>query len=165
LSYCLCLGPPTKILYAFPISSIRATCPTHLTVLIFAENLQNFLFVNFIPKSLLLPLSEVQIFPSVFSFLWSQDSSVSIVTPYGMDGGGNDVVFLPGTRDFSLLHSVQTGSESHPAFFPIGNGACFPGGKADGGVQLTTQFHLMSRLTIPTPPTSPHVFMALCLTN
>jgi hypothetical protein len=119
---------------------------------IFAENLKNSSFVNFIPNIFLFHLIEVQIFTSVFSFLWSQDSSVSIVTPYGLDGAGNEVVFLSGTRDFSVLHRVDTGFACHPAFFPIGNGACFPGGKAAGGVQLTTQFHLVSRLTIPTAP-------------
>jgi hypothetical protein len=35
-----------------------------------------------------------------------------------------------GARDFSVLHSVQTGSGDHPASCPIGAGSCFPGGKA-----------------------------------
>jgi hypothetical protein len=33
---------------------------------------------------------------------------------------------------FSFLHVVQTGSEAHPASYPIGTGGSFPGGKAAG---------------------------------
>jgi hypothetical protein len=40
------------------------------------------------------------------------------------------VIFPAGSRDFSLLHSVQTGSGSHPASYPMGTGGCLPGGKA-----------------------------------
>jgi hypothetical protein len=41
-----------------------------------------------------------------------QDSSVGIATGYGLDAQGE---FPTETRDFSLLHSDQTGSEYHPA--------------------------------------------------
>jgi hypothetical protein len=34
--------------------------------------------------------------------------------------------------DFSLLHNVQTGSGAHPASYPVGTAAYFPGGKAAG---------------------------------
>jgi hypothetical protein len=30
---------------------------------------------------------------------------------------------------FSLLHSVHTGSEAHPASYPMGTGGDFPGNK------------------------------------
>jgi hypothetical protein len=33
------------------------------------------------------------------------------------------VRFLGGARDFSLLHSVQTGSRAHPVSYPVGTGA------------------------------------------
>jgi hypothetical protein len=33
---------------------------------------------------------------------------------------------------FSLLHSVQTRSEAHPASYAMGTGGSFPKGKADG---------------------------------
>jgi hypothetical protein len=49
---------------------------------------------------------------------WSRDSSVGIATGYGLDGPG---------FDFSLLHSVQTGSGAHPASYPIGTGGSFAG--------------------------------------
>jgi hypothetical protein len=40
------------------------------------------------------------------------------------------VRFPAGARDFSLLHSVETGSDAHPASYPMGTGGCKPGGKA-----------------------------------
>jgi hypothetical protein len=43
-----------------------------------------------------------------------------------MDGQGS----IPGrSRDFSLLHSVQTGSGAHPASYPRGTGDSFLRGK------------------------------------
>jgi hypothetical protein len=42
------------------------------------------------------------------------------------------VRFLARTRDFSLLHSVYTGSVALPASHPVGSGGSFPGGKATG---------------------------------
>jgi len=40
---------------------------------------------------------------------------------------------LPGRGwEFSLCHSDQTGSGSHPASYPMGNRGSFPGGKAAG---------------------------------
>jgi hypothetical protein len=48
---------------------------------------------------------------------------------YGLDGW---VRFPAGARDFSLLYSVQTGHEAHPASYPMGTGGSFPGGKAAG---------------------------------
>jgi hypothetical protein len=40
------------------------------------------------------------------------------------------VLFPAGARNFSLLHTVQTGSGAHPASSPMGTGDSFPGGKA-----------------------------------
>jgi hypothetical protein len=42
------------------------------------------------------------------------------------------VVFPAGTKKFSLLHSVQTGSGAHSAFYPMGAGGSYHGGKAAG---------------------------------
>jgi hypothetical protein len=39
------------------------------------------------------------------------------------------VRFLAWGRYFSLFHSVQTGSEAHPASYPMGTGGSFPGSK------------------------------------
>jgi hypothetical protein len=46
-------------------------------------------------------------------------SSVGIATDYGIDDRGAAV-------------RVQTGSEAHPTFYPMGTGGSFPGGKAAG---------------------------------
>jgi hypothetical protein len=35
-------------------------------------------------------------------------------------------------QEFALLHVVQTGSEAHPASYPMGTGDSLPGGKAAG---------------------------------
>jgi hypothetical protein len=43
----------------------------------------------------------------------------------------------PGTRNSSLL-CVQTSSEAHPTFYPMGTGGPFPGVKRGRGVTLTT---------------------------
>jgi hypothetical protein len=52
-----------------------------------------------------------------------RDSLVSIATGYGLE----DPCSIPGGVRFSFLHSVQTGSEAHPAFDSIGTGGSFPG--------------------------------------
>jgi hypothetical protein len=36
---------------------------------------------------------------------------------------------FPAVQDFSLFHSVQTGSGAHPASYPMDTGGIFPGGK------------------------------------
>jgi hypothetical protein len=43
---------------------------------------------------------------------------------YGLNGVVN---FGREERIFSLFHSVQTGFGVHPALYPMGTGACFPG--------------------------------------
>jgi hypothetical protein len=53
----------------------------------------------------------------------SLDSSVGVALGYGLDGWGS----IPGSS-----HSVQTGSEAHPASYPIGTGANFPEVKVAG---------------------------------
>jgi hypothetical protein len=58
-----------------------------------------------------------------------RDSSVGIATDYGLE----IVVRIPaGAENFSLHYRVQTGSEVHPASYPIGARGSFPGNKADG---------------------------------
>jgi hypothetical protein len=42
------------------------------------------------------------------------------------------VQFLAGARDFSLLHSVQTGSGNHPTSYPMGAGTPSLGVKRPG---------------------------------
>jgi hypothetical protein len=57
----------------------------------------------------------------------TRDSSVGIVTGYGLDKWGRSS--SPGMVK-NFLPVVQTGSGAHPASFPMGPGGFFPGGKA-----------------------------------
>jgi hypothetical protein len=61
------------------------------------------------------------------------DSSVGIVSGYGLDGQGSGVGFPAGARDVSLLHSVQTDPEAHKTSYPMGTGGSFSEGKAARG--------------------------------
>jgi hypothetical protein len=56
-----------------------------------------------------------------------RDSSVGIAT--SCTAG---IQFLVGAWIFSLLHSVQTDFEAHPAYYPMGNGVNFPGVEQPG---------------------------------
>jgi hypothetical protein len=47
---------------------------------------------------------------------------------FGLDGPGS----ISDSQDFSLLHSVQTGSEAHRTSYPIRAWDSFPGDKAAG---------------------------------
>jgi hypothetical protein len=38
-------------------------------------------------------------------------------------------VRVPAGSEIFLLHVIQTGSGNHPAFYPMGTGGCFAGGK------------------------------------
>jgi hypothetical protein len=69
--------------------------------------------------------------------------SLGIALGYGMDDRGSRVRFLPGVGNFSLHHRVQNGSGANPASYPMGTRGSFPGGKAAGGVTLTTSLHLV----------------------
>jgi hypothetical protein len=57
---------------------------------------------------------------------WSRDSSVGIVKGYGLDGR----CLIPGrSSNFSFLHRVQTGSETHSLSYGMdtgGGGGGFP---------------------------------------
>lgn len=68
-----------------------------------------------------------------------QNSSVRKQLDYRVSGGGIEVSFSAGVKDFSLLDSVPTGSGAH---FPL---QWVLRGR---GMKLTTQHHLMLRLRI-----------------
>jgi hypothetical protein len=54
-----------------------------------------------------------------------RDNSVVTATAYELDGRG----LIPGSgKDFSLFHSVQTGSGAQPASYSMGSGGTFAGG-------------------------------------
>lgn len=56
-------------------------------------------------------------------FTLSQDSSVSKVSGYWLYGLGSIVNC---GRKFSLHHHIQTASDEHPAFYPMGTDSPFP---------------------------------------
>jgi hypothetical protein len=64
----------------------------------------------------------------------SRDSPVGIDMGYGLDGRDSIPVQA---KDFSLLHSVQTGSGTHPASYAMGTGGCFPGVETSNAVRNT----------------------------
>jgi hypothetical protein len=68
---------------------------------------------------------------SLFYYFWSQDISVSIVT--SCTAG---VQFPTGAKDFSLIHSIQTGSWAHPAFCTVGTKDSFLRGKAASSAKV-----------------------------
>jgi hypothetical protein len=61
----------------------------------------------------------------------------------GLDDRGSGVRFPAGAGNFSLHHRVRNGSGARPASYPMGTRGSFPGGKAAGGVKLTTHLHLV----------------------
>jgi hypothetical protein len=61
----------------------------------------------------------------------THDGSVGIALGYGMDDRGSRVQLPVGAGNFSLHHSVQSGSGAHPASYPMGTRGSFPGREAD----------------------------------
>jgi hypothetical protein len=51
-----------------------------------------------------------------------------------------------GVRDYSPIHTFQTGSDAYPASCPNGTRASFLGVKETGGVELAVHLDLISRL-------------------
>jgi hypothetical protein len=62
----------------------------------------------------------------------SRGSSGSIVSGYGVDDRAIEVR-SPTGADFSSSPCFQTGSEAHPASYPMGTGCPFPVGEARPG--------------------------------
>jgi hypothetical protein len=56
----------------------------------------------------------------------SQDSSVDIVTGYGLDDRIIGVRLPAGAGNFSSYHGVQNGFGAHPGSYPMGTGGCYP---------------------------------------
>jgi hypothetical protein len=54
------------------------------------------------------------------SIMMLYDDAIGRTTGHGLDGRGVSVEFPGGARDFSLHHSVKTGSRAHPASYPMG---------------------------------------------
>jgi hypothetical protein len=61
-------------------------------------------------------------------------------------------VWVPaGTENFSLHHCVQTGSEAHPASYPMGTRSSFPGGKADQSPRTSAKVKELVELYLHSP--------------
>jgi hypothetical protein len=73
----------------------------------------------------------------------SQDSSVSIMSRYGLDDRAIEVRSPSEGRDFSSSLCVQTGSGAHPASCTVGTGVLSPRLKRGRSVTLTTYPHLV----------------------
>jgi hypothetical protein len=84
---------------------------------------------------------------------------------YGLDDRMIGVRVPAEAVNFSLQHRVQTGCGAHPASYTVGIGSSFPGGKASGGVKLTTHLHLVPRSKNASIYTSTpqYAFMTCCL--
>jgi hypothetical protein len=101
------------------------------------------------------------IYISYSNFIESRDSSVGIVTGYGLDDRGSLVRFPAGAGNFSLHHRVQTGSGAHPASYPMGTRGSFPGGKAAGARSWPlTSSSAESRMRGAIPLLPQYVFIA-----
>jgi len=83
------------------------------------------------------------------------------VSDYRLDDRAIEVRSLAGTKDFSSVLCVQTGSGAHPASCTMGTGGPFPGGKrAAGAWRWPLIPHLvprsrMSRSCTSSPPQAP----------
>jgi hypothetical protein len=78
---------------------------------------------------------------SFSAFSNSRDSSVSIVTGYGLDDQGSEFMSRYGEE---IPHSLvaQTGSGAHP----MGAGLLFPRGQIDRRAKMNTHIHILERL-------------------
>jgi hypothetical protein len=68
----------------------------------------------------------------VFIYAQKTESLSLIATGYGLNERGNGVRFPAGTRDLSLLHSVQTGPVAHLSSCSAGTRGSSPGVKRQG---------------------------------
>jgi hypothetical protein len=75
----------------------------------------------------------------------SRGSSVSIVSDYGLGDRAIEVQTPREAKDFSSSLCVETSSEAHPTFCPVGIGDPFPGGKARPGRDADNSPHIVPR--------------------
>jgi hypothetical protein len=68
------------------------------------------------------------------------------VSDYGLNDRVIEVRSPTGAEDFLSSPCVQTGSEAHPASYPMGTGVLSPGVKRGRGVTLTTHPQLVAEV-------------------
>jgi hypothetical protein len=76
----------------------------------------------------------------------SRSSSGSTVSDYGLDDWVIEIRSPTGAEDFSSSPCAQTGSEAHPASYPMRTGVLSPGVKRSWGMTLTTHPHLVAEV-------------------
>jgi hypothetical protein len=97
------------------------------------------------------------------TFCRSRDSSVGIATVYGLDAWGVGLR-VPVGSNVSFLRVVQTGSGAHPAFYQMGTGGYFPGGKAAGSWSWPLTSNYIHPLPHTLSCTLPYSFLYFCST-
>jgi hypothetical protein len=77
-----------------------------------------------------------------------------------LDASGTRVQFLAEAREFSLLHSIKSGSGAHPGSCPMDNCGSFPRCKVTRIMKLTTHLHLVPgiRILAAVPPLLIHIY-------
>jgi hypothetical protein len=90
---------------------------------------------------------------ATFSY-WSRDVSVGIAMDWTIA-----VRFPAGGRDFSLLHSIPTGSRVHPFYCLMGTGALSPVVKRPG-YEASISFYCRGQEWWIYASSSPYEFMA-----
>jgi hypothetical protein len=88
----------------------------------------------------------------------SRGDVIGIATGYWLDSRGVGVR-VPVEQEFSLLHVAQTGSEAHPASYPMDTGGSFPRHEADHSPPNSAE---VKRMWVYTS-TPLYAFMAYCL--
>jgi hypothetical protein len=103
---------------------------THRRILVFRRSIQ--------PSSsgLAVVVNAVYAFASLSCLLLKRNSSVSVVTSLRAGRFKYWARFPETTRHISLLHSVRTGSEAHPASYTMDNWDYFFMGQSDRSVKL-----------------------------
>jgi hypothetical protein len=126
----------SKLLSGFPFP-INGNPDNNLESFCISQ-LNNFVLVTaFTPHMFIQCLKSTPDTTSLFEAV-SRDSSVGIGIGYELENRGTGIRFPAGARDFSVLHSVQTGSGAHPSSYPISTGGPFFRGKAAWTWPLTS---------------------------
>jgi hypothetical protein len=68
-----------------------------------------------------------------YSCVWSQGSSISVMSDYGLYDQVIEVRSVAEAKDSFSSLCVQTSFEDHPASCPVGTGCPFPRGNAQPG--------------------------------
>jgi hypothetical protein len=93
----------------------------------------------------------------------NRGSSVGIALGYGLDDRCYRVRFLAEAGNF-FHYRVQNDSRAHSAFYPMGTGCSFPGGKAAGAWNwpLISVYCRGRRMSGGIAPLPHYAFMAFC---